>query len=67
MHAGHGGAVGLEHRNILGGGERSFQAVDQRTAPQARGNRDSIEMREVSPAGGLLPNEERLQVLQMAG
>jgi hypothetical protein len=30
-------------------------------------DRDSIEMREVSPAGGLLPNEERLQVLQMAG
>jgi hypothetical protein len=30
-------------------------------------DRDSIEMREVSPAGGLLPDEERLQVLQMAG
>jgi len=24
-------------------------------------------MREVSPAGGLLPNEERLEALQMAG
>jgi DNA-binding transcriptional regulator YdaS (Cro superfamily) len=30
-------------------------------------DRDSIEMREVSPAGGLLPNEERLEALQMAG
>ena len=29
-------------------------------------DRDSIEMREVSPVGGLLPNEERLEVLQMA-
>ena len=28
-------------------------------------DRDSIEMREVSPAGGLLPNEERLPVSQM--
>lgn len=30
-------------------------------------DRDSIEMREVSPVGGLLPNAERLEVLQMAG
>ena len=30
-------------------------------------DRDSIEMREVSPFGGLLPNEERLEVLRMAG
>ena len=30
-------------------------------------DRDSIEMREVSPVGGLLPNDERLAVLQMAG
>jgi transcriptional regulator with XRE-family HTH domain len=30
-------------------------------------DRDSIEMREVSPLGGLLPNEERLRVLQAAG
>ena len=30
-------------------------------------DRDSIEMREVSPLGGLLPNEERLKVLQAAG
>jgi len=30
-------------------------------------DRDSIEMREVSPVGGLLPNEERLAVLQVAG
>ena len=30
-------------------------------------DRDSIEMREVSPVGGLLPNEERLEALQMAG
>jgi transcriptional regulator with XRE-family HTH domain len=30
-------------------------------------DRDSIEMREVSPVGGILPDEERLQVLQMAG
>jgi transcriptional regulator with XRE-family HTH domain len=30
-------------------------------------DRDSIEMREVSPLGGLLPNEERLKVLRMAG
>lgn len=30
-------------------------------------DRDSIEMREVSPLGGLLPNAERLEVLQMAG
>jgi transcriptional regulator with XRE-family HTH domain len=30
-------------------------------------DRDSIEMREVSPLAGLLPNAERLQVLQMAG
>ena len=30
-------------------------------------DRDSIEMREVSPLGGLLPNEERLEVLQAAG
>lgn len=27
-------------------------------------DRDSIEMREVSPMGGLLPDEERLQALQ---
>ncbi|HEY2578654.1 MAG TPA: helix-turn-helix transcriptional regulator [Streptosporangiaceae bacterium] len=30
-------------------------------------DRDSIEMREVSPVGGLLPNQERLQVLQRVG
>jgi len=30
-------------------------------------DRDSIEMREVSPAGGLLPEEERLEVLRAAG
>jgi len=30
-------------------------------------DRESIEMREVSPFGGLLPNEERLKVLQAAG
>lgn len=30
-------------------------------------DRDAIEMREVSPVGGLLPNEERLEALQMAG
>lgn len=30
-------------------------------------DRDSIEMREVSPVGGLLPNEERLQALRLAG
>jgi transcriptional regulator with XRE-family HTH domain len=30
-------------------------------------DRDSIEMREVSPLGGLLPNAERLEVLQTAG
>ena len=30
-------------------------------------DRDSIEMREVSPVGGLLPNEERLEVLQIVG
>jgi transcriptional regulator with XRE-family HTH domain len=30
-------------------------------------DRDCIEMREVSPAGGLLPEEERLEVLQEAG
>lgn len=30
-------------------------------------DRDSIEMREVSPVGGLLPDEERLEALQMAG
>ena len=30
-------------------------------------DRDSIEMREVSPVGGLLPNEERLEVLRVAG
>lgn len=30
-------------------------------------DRDSIEMREVSPAGDLLPNEERLEVVRMAG
>jgi len=29
-------------------------------------DRDSIEMREVSPVGGLLPEEERLEVLRMA-
>jgi hypothetical protein len=29
-------------------------------------DRDSIEMREVSPMGGLLPDEERTQVLQSA-
>ena len=29
-------------------------------------DRDSIEMREVSPVGGLLPNRERLEVLRMA-
>ena len=30
-------------------------------------DRDSIEMREVSPLGGLLPDAERLEALQMAG
>lgn len=30
-------------------------------------DRDSIEMREVSPVGGLLSNEERLEALQLAG
>jgi hypothetical protein len=30
-------------------------------------DRDSVEMREVSPLGGLLPDEERLAVLRMAG
>lgn len=30
-------------------------------------DRDSIEMREVSPLGGLLPNAERLEILQTAG
>jgi len=30
-------------------------------------DRDSIEMREVSPVGGLLPDQERLEVLRMAG
>jgi transcriptional regulator with XRE-family HTH domain len=30
-------------------------------------DRDSIEMREVSPAGGLLPDEERLEVVRKAG
>jgi transcriptional regulator with XRE-family HTH domain len=30
-------------------------------------DRDSIEMREVSPLGGLLPDEERLEVLRAAG
>ena len=30
-------------------------------------DRATIEMREVSPFGGLLPDEERLQVLRMAG
>jgi DNA-binding transcriptional regulator YdaS (Cro superfamily) len=30
-------------------------------------DRDSIEMREVSPVGGLLPDEERLQALRLAG
>lgn len=30
-------------------------------------DRDSIEMREVSPLGGLLPDEERLEALWMAG
>jgi hypothetical protein len=29
-------------------------------------DRDSIEMREVSPMGGLLPEEERTQALQAA-
>ena len=30
-------------------------------------DRDSIEMREVSPLSGLLPSEERLEVLRVAG
>lgn len=30
-------------------------------------DRDSIEMREVSPVGGLLPEDERLEALRMAG
>jgi transcriptional regulator with XRE-family HTH domain len=30
-------------------------------------DRESIEMREVSPFGGILPNEERLAVLELAG
>lgn len=30
-------------------------------------DRDSIEMREVSPVGGLLPNDERLTILGLAG
>ena len=30
-------------------------------------DRDSVEMREVSPVGGLLPDEERLEALRMAG
>lgn len=30
-------------------------------------DRDSVEMREVSPLGGLLPDEERLEALRVAG
>lgn len=30
-------------------------------------DRDSVEMREVSPLGGLLPDKERLEALRMAG
>ena len=30
-------------------------------------DRDSVEMREVSPLGGLLPDDERLEVLRAAG
>jgi len=30
-------------------------------------DRDSIEMREVSPVGGLLPDNERLEALRMVG
>jgi transcriptional regulator with XRE-family HTH domain len=47
----------LVDRGDVPGFHRIFTGLD----------RDSIEMREVSPVGGLLPNEERLQVLQMAG
>lgn len=47
----------LVDRGDVPGFHRIFTGLD----------RDSIEMREVSPAGGLLPNEERLQVLQTAG
>jgi transcriptional regulator with XRE-family HTH domain len=46
----------LKHDNITGL-HRILTGLD----------RDSIEMREVSPLGGLLPNEERLEVLRMAG
>jgi transcriptional regulator with XRE-family HTH domain len=44
-------------RSTVPGFHRIFTGLD----------RDSIEMRVVSPVGGLLPNEERLQVLRMAG
>jgi transcriptional regulator with XRE-family HTH domain len=45
----------LVERSDVAGLHRIFTGLD----------RDSIEMREVSPVGGLLPNEERLEALQL--
>jgi transcriptional regulator with XRE-family HTH domain len=47
----------LVDRNDVTGLRRALTGLD----------RDSIEMREVSPFSGLLPNEERLEVLGLAG
>ncbi|MEU7768376.1 helix-turn-helix transcriptional regulator [Nocardia sp. NPDC049190] len=46
----------IEHRDVLGL-HRVLTGLD----------RDSIEMREVSPMGGLLPQDERADVLNLAG
>lgn len=61
--------TGQPHERNL---ERWWQLVDRRDVPGIHRvltglDRDSIEMREVSPMSGLLPDEQRREVLQLAG
>jgi hypothetical protein len=61
--------TGQPHERNL---ERWRQLVDRGDVPGmhrvlTRLDRDSIEMREVSPMSGLLPDEQRREVLQLAG
>jgi transcriptional regulator with XRE-family HTH domain len=69
----------LERRRGTVRGQPHLRNLDRWESLLARGDvtglhrtltgldRDSIEMREVSPFGGILPNEERLAVLGLAG
>lgn len=64
-----GGVTGQPHeRNV----DRWRQLIDRSDLPGLHRvltglDRDSIEMREVSPMGGLLPDEQRREVLKLAG